>query len=180
MWVVSGCLCLKLWFWDSGAKQSHGTELRASCPCLVSWVERPNPCLFILKLWGVLCPAVPGTRVCTVIPMDKAVSSKASVLGHGPVVLMGGGKALLGGSWHWAFGGCALARILGRKPLRLSFASMRWLDYLTAYCLPPGTVTWRLDDNRGKQPQTEISEIPNKDQPSLRLSWWSPAFSIVT
>ena len=72
------------------------------------------------------CPAVPGhARVCCRAHQLRPCRQKSSVLGHGPIGLMGGGKALLGGSWHCAFGGVPLARILGLKPLPLSFASMR-------------------------------------------------------
>lgn len=108
------------------------------------------------------------------------LSSEVLCAGHGSVGLTGGGEALLGGSWHWAFGGVPMARILGLKPLPLSFASMRWVDYLTACCLPSGPAIPRLDGNRGKQPQTETSEILNENQPSLRLSWLSQVFSIAT
>lgn len=134
------------------------------------------------SVWSTLVafsmPCCSRARPCVMsCPSVRPCPQKSSVLGHGPVGLMGGGEALLGGSWHWAFGGVPLARILGLKPPPLSFVSMRWVDYLAACCLPSGPATLRLDGNGGKQPQTETSEILNENQPSLRLSWLSQVFS---
>lgn len=117
----------------------------------VPYCSRARPCV-------LLCPSI---RPCP---------QKSSVLGHGSVELMGGGEALLGGSWHWAFGGVPLARILGLKPLPLSFASMRWVDYLTACCLPSGPAIPRLDGNRGNNHrQKPLKSLTRINLPSSKL-----------
>lgn len=165
-------LFLRLWVWDSGAEQSHGAALRSSSPCLLSWVERPNSCMVVLKSVVHSCCffcalLFQGMTVCAVMPINKAMSSK--VLCAWSWVCRANGRwwSLTGRLLALGIWGCALGQDIGTQAPSsvFCFHEMSGLPYcLLPAIWPCHTEAWW---QQREQPQTETSEILNENQPSF-------------
>lgn len=140
------------------------TKFRTSRPCPVSWAQRPKPHLVLLKLGECClllkvspCCAVSGHNRVSCHTHGKAVSSKGPcAFAHGSSVLMGGGKALLGGSCHWAFGVFPWPGYWSSSSFHLLLPKHHEMRGSPS-CLPPAI--WHChttaDGHRVKQPQME-------------------------